>query len=84
MTKMSNPQQNLILAAHHRTAKPSPYGSRGEIVLPARLQSSGAALVRNGWAIPGNFGWLNVTTAGLIAAGVDLDAIHVEALAENG
>jgi hypothetical protein len=81
---MSNPQQNLILASHHRTAKPSPYGSRGEIVLPSRLQASGNVLVRNGWAIQGDHGWLNVTTAGLIAAGVDLDAIHAEALVENG
>ncbi len=83
MTKMSNPQRNLILAAHHRPAKVTPYGSRGEVVLPSRLHFSGEVLRRHGWATQGNHGWLNVTKAGLVAAGVDMDAIHDDALTEN-
>ncbi len=83
MTRMSNPQRNLILAAHNRPARPSPYGSRGEIVLPSRLWHSGDALERNGWARPGNHGWLCVTPAGLRAAGIDLDELHDEALRDS-
>lgn len=83
MAKMSNPQMNLILAAHNRPAKVTPYGSRGEVVISSRLFASGEALRRNGWAMQGDHGWLNVTTAGLIAAGVDIEALHAEAATEN-
>jgi hypothetical protein len=82
MTKMSNPQMNLVLAAHHRPAKVTPYGSRGEIVLSSRLVPSGEVLCRNGWAIQGSHGWLNVTRAGLIAAGIDMDALAAQAADE--
>lgn len=78
---MSNPQRNLILAAHFRPAKPSPYGGRGQIVLPSRLYRSGQVLVANGWALEDDHGWLRVTMAGLVAAGVDMAAAETEAYA---
>src|SRR5258705_7508911 len=41
------------------------------------------AMVRHGWAVGGSVVTGHVTDAGLIAAGVDMDAIHAEALYEQ-
>ena len=77
MTKMSKAQRTAILDFHNGvTAK------RHTMIANERTI---AALVRNGWAIAtsARYRTAYVTRAGLLAAGVDLNAIHGEALSIN-
>lgn len=77
MTQMSKVQRTAILNAHNYPGRKL----RGLIMANKRTV---AVLLREDWAtkwIDDESGW--VTTAGLLAAGVDMDAIHAEALVEN-
>lgn len=85
MAKMSKAQRTAILSRNEAAA------NRGIFIAPT--DPTADVLVRNGWAffgVPGREtqrgrrGSLYVTFAGLIAAGVDMDAIHRDALIENG
>jgi hypothetical protein len=80
MTKMSKAQRAAILAAENQI-KYTPGGAAkrfGMVVAGARTEH---VLRREGWVF-GPFD--QVTRAGLIAAGVDMDAIHAEALEMSG
>lgn len=68
MTKMSKTQRTAILAAHAAQGE-----QRGRI---DAYQRTHEALRRSGWEANG----IHVTRAGLIAAGVDMDALHDDAL----
>lgn len=80
MTKMTKAQRTAILRAHNNggteAAGTAIYWSRGRVRVPRRTAD---VLAREGWVS----GDALVTTAGLIAAGVDMDAIHGEAIREN-
>lgn len=72
MAKMSKAQRTNILASHATAGRHN-------------IMTTGAGrryLLANGWAHGANNVFLP-TTAGLIAADVDMDAIHAEALAED-
>lgn len=77
MTKMTQAQRKAALEAHTSTGVP-----RGMFSLFVRTATF-RAMVRNGWAQGVSVFGGNVTTAGLLAAGVDMDAIHGEALYEE-
>jgi hypothetical protein len=80
MTKMSKAQRTAILEAYERKARATGSTRPGcFVVRPATL----TAMVRNGWAEALSLRVGIYTTAGLIAAGVDMDAIHAEALRED-
>ncbi|MFL6145590.1 MAG: hypothetical protein ACJ72N_27480 [Labedaea sp.] len=73
MTKMSKAQRAAILDAHERRMR----RGVGQIIGRA---STRAALRRGGWTRS----FMDLPTrAGLIAAGVNMDAIHAEAITEN-
>lgn len=74
MTKMSKAQRAAALEAH--TTVGAPLGMFSGFVRPATFR----AMVRNGWAQGASAFGGGVTTAGLIAAGVDMNAIHADAL----
>jgi hypothetical protein len=76
MTKMSKTQRTAVLDFHNGVTS-----KRHTLVAGA---STIQALIRNGWAIKtsANYRTAYVTTAGLIAAGVDMAAIEAEALDE--
>lgn len=71
MTKMTTAQREAILAAHTRVTW------RGRIAPNVRAATY-EALKREAWVKNGQ-----VTTAGLIAAGVDMDALHADAIEAN-
>ena len=86
MTKMSKVQRTAVLDFHN-----GPTSKGYSLIADPRTIT---VLIKNGWATfgPGvSVAWAlrarrrtaHVTTAGLIAAGVDMDAIHAEALAED-
>jgi len=73
---MSETQRDAILSAHERGTGII-WAGRG----PGRAsKATRAVMIAEGWITKKT--WL-VTTAGLIAAGVDMDAIHAEALEAN-
>lgn len=71
MTKMSKAQQENIRAAHVNT-----YGNGRQV---ATTGNGRRYLLANGWMHSN----MRPTTAGLIAAGIDMDAIHAEAIIED-
>jgi hypothetical protein len=74
MTKMSETQRRAILGAHMvRTTQP---GRMGMVIAPYRTLR---VLQRNGW-VTSEFDL--PTRAGLVAAGIDMDKLHGQALAE--
>lgn len=86
MVKMTKTQRTAILDFHNGVT------SKQYWAIASRARTA-AVLVREGWATyPGHVSegaikagrvrTFNVTRAGLIAAGVDMDAIHAEALME--
>lgn len=86
MTKMSKAQRTAILMAHarraaHATSRP---GHGDWVLAPSPTVE---ICVRQGWArrVEGILGdnVARVTPAGLIAAGVDMDALHAEAETED-
>ncbi len=75
MTKMTGEQRRVVLLADSK-ATPCRGGITGH---PGTVK----VLLREGWAAgSGPLGW-HVTRDGLIAAGLDMDALHAEAMAEN-
>lgn len=77
MAKMSRTQRAAILEAH--TSGASALGTFSQFVRVASIR----AMARSGWALGHSTFTGCVTTAGLIAAGVDMGAIEDEALAEH-
>lgn len=82
MTKMTKTQRTAILEAHNApTVGVDEYFSRGYV---HATRPTLAVMRRNGWVTEGRYNrQAPVTTAGLIAVGVDMDAIHAKAIAEN-
>ncbi len=78
MTKMSKTQRTAIIDFHNGVT-----GKGHTMIVPSYRTAD--AMIRNGWARGTGHGRraLNVTTAGLIAAGVDMDAIHAKAIEAN-
>lgn len=75
MTKMTKEQRRIVLLADSK-AHPCRGGITGH---PGTVN----VLLREGWAAgSGPVDW-HVTRDGLIAAGVDMDVLHAEAMAEN-
>jgi hypothetical protein len=76
MTKMGKTQRIAILDFHNGVT------AKGHTMI-GNLRAMNA-MERNGWVRTiGTGRAAYVTTAGLIAAGVDMDAIHAEALVED-
>lgn len=82
MTKMTKTQRTAILEAHNApTVGVDEYFSRGYV---HATRPTLAVMRRNGWVTEGRYNrQAPVTTAGLIAAGMHMDAIHAKAIAEN-
>lgn len=79
MTKMSEAQQFVILESHNSTGTVA-YWGRGYVHTPRRTRD---ALLRRGWIAEGERpGQDRVTVAGLIAAGIDMDAVAAQAALE--
>lgn len=76
MTKMSETQRIAILDFHNGVTDK-------RYTMLVRSRRTLDVMVANGWAVRVTAHTGNVTTAGLVAAGVDMDAIHAEALAEH-
>lgn len=74
MTKMSKAQRTAVLVAH-RFALRDRYASGTAYANPRTMR----VLRREGWT----GAYDQITRAGLIAAGVDMDAIHADALIED-